>query len=236
MSPSPGSPETPGSPGSPGYEPTLPRMLGNGFGLASMLSTRSIATVRHASGVHGTVEGLGLQDIVRNLEQLPSRSWVADDLTVVHGQYRLRFHAAIPSWLVRVDGPVEARDGRDIRAAITRGDDPLAFELRADLYLAATRSGVSFSTNDDRIVLEIAATLLQHHAAAAVQRAVTDVTKPEFDVVAALLGASGLALRGLETDVFPGFLDIGVSDAEHEAPPAMRCVVLDRVTGAWHTD
>lgn len=233
MSPSPGSPENSGS---PGYEPTLPNKLGNGFGLASMLSTRSIATVRRASGVHGTVEGLDLQDIVCSLEQLPSRSWIADDLMVVLGQYPLRFRPTTPSWLVRVDGPVEARDGRDIQAAITRGDDPLAFELRADLYLAATRTGVSFSTTDDRIVLEIAAILLQHHAAAAVQRAVTDVTKPEYDIVAALIGESGLALRGLETDVFPGFLDIGVSDAEREAPPAVRCVVLDRVTGAWHTD
>lgn len=227
---------SPGSPGSPGYEPILPNTLGDGFGLASMLSTRSIATVRRASGVHGTVEGLNLQSIVHSIEQLPSRSWVVDDLTVVIGQSPLRFRATTPTWLVRVDGPVEARDGHDIRAAIIRGEDPLASELRADLYLAATRTGVSFSTNNDHIVLEIAATLLQHHAAAAVQRAVADVPKPELDIVAALLGASGLALRGLETDVFPSFLDIGVSDAEHEAPPAMRCVVLDRVTGAWHTD
>ena len=236
MSPSPGSPGTPGSPGNPGYEPLMPNRRGDGFGLASMLSTRSIATIRRASGVHGTVEGLDLQSIVHSIEQIPSRSWVADDLTVLIGQPSLRFRATNPAWLVRIDGPVESRDGRAIRAAIMRGDDPLAFELRADLYLAATRTGVSFSTNDDNIVLEIAATLLQHHAAAAVQRAVADVHKPELDTVAALLGPSGLALRGLETDVFPSFLDIGVSDAEHEAPPAIRSVVLDRVTGAWHTD
>jgi hypothetical protein len=82
----------------------------------------------------------------------------------------------------------------------------------------------------------MAATLLQFHAADAVGRRVSDVSQPELDVVAALLGPSGLALRGLETDVFPSFLDIGVSDADHEAAPAMRSVLLDRVTGAWHTD
>jgi hypothetical protein len=85
-------------------------------------------------------------------------------------------------------------------------------------------------------VLAIAATLLRQHAAAALQRRAADIASPDRDVVAALLDRDGMSLRGLETERFPGFLDIGIAGVAREANPATRSVIYDRVTRTWHTD
>jgi hypothetical protein len=78
--------------------------------------------------------------------------------------------------------------------------------------------------------------LLRHHAADALRRRPRDIAAPELDVTAALLGRDGLSLRGLETQVYPGFLDIGIAGVSREASPASQSVIYDRVTGAWHTE
>ncbi len=224
------------SPGQHGQGPTPPFTPDDGFGLASMLCKRSLSMTTAGTSFHGMVRGLTLPNLLQGLEGLPSRSWLADDLTVVQGGVPLRFGVTAARWLVRIDGPVESRDGRSIRAAVARGDNPLDHELRADLHLSAETEGIAFSTTDEDLMLEIGATLLQQHAADAMRRRLVDVPRPEVGAVSAVIGDNGLAVRGVETQVFPGFLDIGVSEPDLEATPALRSLVLDRVTGGWHTD
>jgi hypothetical protein len=201
-----------------------------------MLCKRSLSMDTSGNRTRGMVRGLTLPNLLQGMEGLPSRSWLADDLTVVQGAAPLHFGVTPPRWLVRIDGPIESRDGRSIRAAVARGDDPLDHELRADLSVAAAPGGIAFSARDEDLVLEMAATLLQQHAADAMRRRLVDVPRPELGAVAAIIGPNGLAVRGVETQVYPGFLDIGVSEPDLEATPAMRSLVLDRVTGGWHTD
>lgn len=218
----------------PGNEPLTPSPLGPGFGLAAMLATRSLITIRGEHSVNGRVGGLSAQHLIEGFEATPSASYLFDDHRVVPAASRLRVGDA--TWICRVQGPIEPRDGRAICAAVARGDDPLDFEIRADLHLEMDLDGISFNTSDEGAVLVMAGTLLRHHAAEALRRRPTDIAAPEPDVVAALLGRDGLSLRGLETQVFPGFLDIGVASVAQEASPANRSVIYDRITGAWHTE
>jgi hypothetical protein len=134
-----------------------------------------------------------------------------------------------------VIGPVEPGDRLAIGTAIERQDDPLDFELRADLILRSQSGGVRYICRSHETLLDIAALLLQQHAAQALSSAVANVPLPESGVVDAVLGDKGLSLRSIETDVFPSFLDIGIADAVQEAAPATRSVIFDRVTSAWHT-
>lgn len=222
-----------------GKEPLTPSSLGPGFGLAALLATRSLTTVRgeHATrGVTGWIRGLALQDLVEGLEAVPSASYLLDDRQVATKESQPRLQGGAAKWMCRVNGPIEPRDGRAICAAIARGDDPLDFEIRADLHLEVHFDGVKFSTTDERAVNAMAGTLLRHHAADALRRRVNEIVAPEPDVIAALIGRDGLSLRGLETQVFPGFLDIGIAGVASEASPADRSVIYDRVTGAWHTE
>ncbi len=225
----------PSSHGNPsGNEPLTPSPLGPGFGLAAMLATRSLTTIRGEHAVGGWARGLPAQNLVEGLEATPSASYLFDDHRVA--STRSRLHVGSAKWICRVHGPIEPRDGRAICAAVARGDDPLDFEIRADLHLVTHLDGIKFSTTDDNAVLAIAATLLRHHAADALRRRPRDIAAPELDVTAALLGRDGLSLRGLETQVYPGFLDIGIAGVSREASPASQSVIYDRVTGAWHTE
>jgi hypothetical protein len=222
-----------------GNEPQTPSSLGPGFGLAAMLATRSLTTIRgeHATGgITGWIRGISLQDLTQGFEAVSSATYLLGDRLIAPGATRPQGHEPAATWMCRVNGPIELRDGRAICAAVARGDDPLDFEIRADLHLAARPQGIRFSTTSDAAILNMAGTVLRHHAADALRRRPCDVVAPEPDVTAALIGRDGLSLRGIETQVFPGFLDIGIAGVANEASPANRSVIYDRVTGAWHTE
>ncbi|MDP6987008.1 MAG: hypothetical protein QGG74_03080 [Phycisphaerales bacterium] len=199
-----------------------------------MLATRSLITIRGEHAVSGWIRGLSAQTLIEGIKAAPSASYLFDDHRVAPAGSR--FHVGDATWICRVQGPIEPRDGRAICAAVARGDDPLDFEIRADLHLNANPDCITFKTTNERAVGDMAATMLRHHAADALRRRPHDIAAPEPDVVAALLGRDGLSLRGLETHVFPGFLDIGIAGVCQEASPANRSVIYDRVTGAWHTE
>ena len=209
-----------------GNEPLSPSHLPD-FGLAAMLTTRSITTNRSGRLISGMIRGTHMQPLLQSLEAPPSASWL-------HGEPHP--DTGIPQWSCRIQGPVEHRDRAAIRSAIVRGDDPLVFEIRGDVFLAEDVHGISFSSDRDDVVLTLAGALLRSHAAEALRRPTESLPMPGHGVVAAVMDKTGLALRGLETEVFPGILDIGISNADREGAVASRTVILDRVTGSWHTD
>jgi hypothetical protein len=222
---------------SSGNESPTHSPLGPGFGLAAMLATRSLITVRGkqaTNGVTGWIHGTTVQALIDEFEAIPSASYLFEDHRIVAATPGAR--AKTTAWMCRVNGPIEPRDGRAICAAVTRGQTPMDFEIRADLFLSERPQGIMFTTSDNGAVLAIAATLLRQHAAAALQRRAADIASPDRDVVAALLDRDGMSLRGLETERFPGFLDIGIAGVAREANPATRSVIYDRVTRTWHTD
>ena len=220
----------------PPDEPIMPSPLGPGFGLAAMLATRSLTTVRSEQAATGWIRGLSLSDIMLGLEASPSASYLFNDSRVSRSDAASHGPLENVRWACRINGPIEPRDRQAICAAVARGDDPLDFEIRADLWLKVQPSGVTFSTTDDQAVGAIAATLLRHHVADALRQPASSIPPPDEDVTAALLDREGLSLRGLETQIFPGFLDVGIAGVASESNPATRSVIYDRITGAWHTD
>ena len=151
---------------SPAHSP-----LGPGFGLAAMLATRSLITVRGkqaTDGVTGWIYGTTVQALINEFEAVPSASYLFEDHRIVEAMPGA--HAKATAWMCRVNGPIEPRDGRAICAAVARGETPMDFEIRADLFLSARPQGIMFTTSDNGTVLAIAATLLRQHAAAALQR------------------------------------------------------------------
>jgi len=196
------------------------------FGLASMFALRSMTVRRDACRHRGTIQGIDLPTLLRDLEARPSASWILN---------RPR-SSGDATWACRVTGPVEPRDSQAVTVAVERLDDPLDFELRADLYLHGCGTTLRYTCNGRTPLLSLAAVLLRRHATAALGQAAMHVPAPEPGVVDALFSDHGLALRSLETEVYPGFVDIGVADAVQESPPSTRSVIFDRVTNTWHTD
>ena len=208
-----------------------------GFGLAAMLSARSITTVRQGIRIAGAVQGVPLGVIVTAVQDRPGARWLLDDLSdVEQPEARRRAAHNAPAWMTRIHGVIESRDARVLHAAMARGDDVLDFECRADLHLAMTHMSMTYSTTSEDLPVRMAAGLLRYHVAQCLGRDAVSIPQPEPDVVARVLTSEGMALRPLETQVFPGFLDIGVADVDREAGPARRSMIFDRVTGSWHAD
>ncbi|MCH2139516.1 MAG: hypothetical protein MK100_00605 [Phycisphaerales bacterium] len=196
------------------------------FSFASLFAPQTLTVNRTGQRIEGELRGISISHIILGLEALPSASWVTNGI---------KPDSTTPPWACRVIGPVEPGDRLAIGTAIERQDDPLDFELRADLLLRSQSGSVRYICRSHETLLDIAGLLLQQHAAQALSSAVANVPLPEAGVVDAVLGDKGLSLRSIETDVFPSFLDIGIADAVQEAAPATRSVIFDRVTSAWHT-
>lgn len=207
------------------------------YGLASMLQARSITSRMVGDFYVMNVTGMPSLDLVAAITHSPSATWLCSKRGVVRGSpspASLLQHD--PAWLIRIDGPVEDRDVQAIQTAAMRGDDLLAFEIRADVAMYFQRHAIRISTRQSDTRAALASAVLRRHAADVLGRPPTLVPAPEVDVAGMLLREGGMLLRGVETQCWPGFVDIGIADPCHEGSPAVRSAILDRVTGRWHTD
>ena len=208
-----------------------------GYGLASMLQARSI-TSRMVGDVYVmNITGVPALDLLGAIPHSPSATWLSSERGLVVGSTSpVSLLRGLPRWLVRVAGPVETRDASALQAAARRKDELLAFEIRADVALQLEQHAVRISTRRADVHAALAGAVLRCHAADVLGRPATLVPAPDADVAGLLLREGGLLLRGVETQCWPGFLDIGIADPSHEGAPAVRSVILDRVTGRWYTD
>ena len=141
-----------------------------------------------------------------------------------------------PRWLVAIDGPVETRDTNAFARAASVDDELLDCDIRGHSAFKVHSHYVRISTRDPEVPPAMASAVLQHHAAEALHCPVGLIKPPEVGLASLLIRQGGLLLRTVETECWPGFLDIGIANPSHEAAPATRSVIFDRMTGHWHTD
>ena len=139
-------------------------------------------------------------------------------------------------WCCRGLGPVEPIDIDAIASAVQYGQDPLDIDIRADVHLQRIGSDVLYSCWNEDLMYALGGLTLQNHVAEALHRRPEDVPLPDLGVLAIIMAEGGFSVRGIETELFPTFVDIGIAPPDLEAVEASSSVIYDRVTGGWHTD
>ena len=206
-------------------------------GLASLLQTRALRYSVDHDREQLDISGIPAPDLLGPLLHRLSVAWTSDQFRerthMVSAHALLKDH---PLWLVGIDGPVECRDIEAFAHAFQLGQNLLECDIRSQIAITQEAHHVHVSTRDTSISAAITAAFLQRHAADALGCPIQFVRAPEPDVAALLLRQGGLLLRTVETECWPSFLDIGIANPSHEASPATRSVIFDRITGMWHTD
>jgi hypothetical protein len=138
--------------------------------------------------------------------------------------------------MARVHGPVEPLDGRMMQRALDAGASPLDAELRAAAFVDIDRDRLLLHTREPSQAQAFVAENFRQYLAAVLDEPARALALPELWQVEQLLAVSGsIAVRPRETDVFAGFVDIGVcSDGAAQDRPAEMSIVFDRPSNSWH--
>jgi len=141
--------------------------------------------------------------------------------------------------VVRVHGPVEARDARAIAHAIAIGHDPLAIEMRAVLLARiAGGSDLTLTVRDRNAALAVVAENFRHYLAALLGRPAGTIAMLEAWQIDRLMSVTGrITVRPIETQVYSTFIDVGVNTSETgEQRPADRTLIYDLPSNSWHDE
>ncbi len=142
--------------------------------------------------------------------------------------------------LIRVDGPIEAGDAKAIMAAVDAGLEPVEAEFRvaASLQIREDRD-VVVSLRGSEQAASLVAENFRQYLAATLDRPAHEISAPfSWQVQRLLEAGDGLLVRSVETEIFSGSVDIGVSfaiDAE-SAGPASTSLIYDVPSDSWHDD
>ena len=141
-------------------------------------------------------------------------------------------------YAVCVDGPIEQSDAEAIERSLVSGSCLLDAEIRAAASVL-TRSGlVEIQACSDRALLAVVAEMFRQFLAKALQGDPSELPLPDAGIIDSLLSQTGrLAIRAIETVVYPDFVDLGLVLPEtDEIGPAMTSVIFDRTCQTWHAD
>ncbi len=143
------------------------------------------------------------------------------------------------AWVVQIDGPVEVEDAQAIQRAWECGDSLLNAEIRANASLEVDANDtLVLRARDEEVVLQAAGEVLRAHVATQRGQSATDIAPPEPGLVHGLLDASGsIALRAIETETYPTWVDVGISTCPNGTiKSADTSVIYDAVGNTWHGD
>ena len=138
--------------------------------------------------------------------------------------------------VVRVHGPVEPLDGRMMQNALDAGASPLDAELRAVAFLDIHGDRLALHVREPSQAWAFIAEDFRQYLAAVLDEPARLFAAPELWQVEQLLAVSGsIAVRPIETDVFTGFVDVGVcTDGVAQNRPAAMSIIFDRPSNSWH--
>lgn len=133
---------------------------------------------------------------------------------------------------------VESEDIRAIAAAVRGGLCPLRADVRITWSLVPMVDGVEMRAIDACMTIPLVAEAIARYAAEQLEEARQDVAPPEAELVRRLLDRTGgLRIRPVETQVWAGFLEIGVgTDVAGQERPCDTTLIYDRPSGTWHME
>lgn len=133
---------------------------------------------------------------------------------------------------------VDAGDVEAIAAAVRAGRNPLSADVRATWSLRPDADGVELLATDASSIASLVGEAIARYAAIQLEEPRQALVPPDPELVMRLLQGTGrLLLRPVETQVWAGFLEIGVSmDAEGRERPCETALVYDRPSATWHTE
>ncbi|MEE2906807.1 MAG: hypothetical protein VX527_03145 [Planctomycetota bacterium] len=141
-------------------------------------------------------------------------------------------------YAVCVDGPIEQADADAIERALISGSCLLDADIRS-VTSVMNRSGlVEIQGRTDRPLLAVIAEMLRSFLSQALRCPSSDLPLPEASVIDSIMSWTGrLALRPIETEVYPDFVDMGLVLPEtDEIGPATSSMIYDRRSRTWHAD
>jgi hypothetical protein len=185
---------------------------------------------------------LPLAAACRRLE-IPVTESFGDDAVIVSDQALRQLLSELHTTairVVRVDGPIERRDAMAILAAIEHGVSPLDVECRAvaSMIVRDDRE-VELEVREQAHAAALVAENFRQYLAAVMGRAIATVSAPFHWQVQRMLEVSGgLTVRPAETDIFSGFVDVGVCAAidDASAGPAELSIIYDIPSDTWHDE
>ena len=153
---------------------------------------------------------------------------------------RLGFEEDSPSlrYAVCVDGPIEEADAKAIEDALVSGGNLLEADIRTAASVLSHSGLVEIQSRDKHPLLAVVAEMIRSYVSQIVSCHPMELPLPDPDLINRLMSATGrLAIRPLETDVYPDFVDLGVVlQEDEEAGPANTSVVFDLCSRTWHSD
>lgn len=141
-------------------------------------------------------------------------------------------------YAVCVDGPIEQSDAEAIEQSLVSGSCLLDAEIRSAASVLNRSGLVEVQGRSDRALLAVVAEMFRQFLAKALHVNSSELPLPEAGIIDSLLSQTGrLAIRAIETVVYPDFVDLGVVlPVTDEIGPAMTSVIFDRTSRTWHAD
>jgi len=140
--------------------------------------------------------------------------------------------------LTKIGGPVERGDARAVMGAWAQQQSPLDVEFRAVAAMQLDddrRLTLHVREPDD--ALRVVAESFRQYLAAMLGQPSLKLGAPPLDVLQHLFSISGsIHVRPIETEIFAGSVDVGVSIATDAERPADVALIYDRPSDTWHGD
>lgn len=141
-------------------------------------------------------------------------------------------------YAVCVDGPIEQADADAIERALISGSCLLDADIRSVTSVMNHSGLVEVQGRTDRPLLAVIAEMLRSFLSQALRCPSSDLPLPEASVIDSIMSWTGrLALRPIETEVYPDFVDLGLVLPEtDEIGSATSSMIYDRRSRTWHAD
>ena len=159
-------------------------------------------------------------------------------LQVMHGHDEIDPINLPLRYAVCVDGPIEQADADAIERAVISSSRLLDADIRAAASVLNRSGLVEVQGRSDRPLLAVIAEMLRNFLSESLHCPSNDLPLPEAGIIDSIMSWTGrLALRPIETDVYPDFVDIGIVLPEtDEIGPASSSIIYDRRSHTWHAD
>jgi len=141
--------------------------------------------------------------------------------------------------VMRICGPIEARDIAAIREAFASGRAVLDADCRIETA-AQIRDGrlVRIASRNNASLYAVAGRLFQTHLARVRRQVWSDFRMPAPWQMESLFEVTGvISVRPIETEVYSSFVDVGISITELDRTgPAGYSLIYDLISGTWHDE
>ena len=141
-------------------------------------------------------------------------------------------------YAVCVEGPIEEADAKAIEKALVSGTCLLDADIRTAASVLNQSGLIEIQSRSNQPLLAVVAEMMRTHVCQAVSCSPIELPLPDPELIDHLMSVTGrLAISPMETDIYPDFIDLGLSLPETEViGPASTSVVFDRCSRTWHSE